>query len=120
MLSLSPGHDTAYLTDAVGGGREGYYSAAVTAGEPPGMWYGAGAQALGLVGEVDADLMEAIYAGLLDPRDPNAHDRATWGQAETLGAGHKHFRSPQERYEAALADRPGASPAQRAEMWRVA
>lgn len=120
MLSLSPGHDTAYLTGAVGGGREGYYSAAVTAGEPPGVWYGAGASALGLVGEVDADLMEAIYSGLLDPRDPNAHDRSTWGQAETLGAGHKHYRSAQERYDAALATNPGASPEERAQMWRAA
>ncbi|MBV9650144.1 MAG: relaxase domain-containing protein [Pseudonocardiales bacterium] len=120
MLSLSPGHDTSYLTDAVGGGREGYYSAAVTAGEPPGMWYGAGADALGLIGQVDADLMEAIYSRLLDPRDPNAHDRSTWGQAETVGAGHKHYRSAQERYDAALAANPGASPEQRAEMWRAA
>jgi hypothetical protein len=120
MLSLSPGHDTAYLTDAVGGGREGYYSAAVTAGEPPGVWYGAGADVLGLVGQVDADLMEAIYSGLLDPRDPNTYDRSTWGQAETLGAGHKHYRSAQERYEAALADHPDATPEERAQMWRVA
>lgn len=120
MLSLSPGHDTAYLTDAVGGGREGYYSAAVAAGEPPGVWYGAGAEALGLAGKVDADLMEAIYSELLDPRDPATHDRVTWGQAAMLGAGHKHYRSAQERYEAALADCPDASPEQRAEMWREA
>lgn len=37
MLSVSKGYDTAYLTDEVGSGREGYYTDASAAGEPPGV-----------------------------------------------------------------------------------
>jgi conjugative relaxase-like TrwC/TraI family protein len=61
VLSLHTGYDTAYLTDAVGGGQAGadYYTAA--AGEPPGYWQGAGAAALGLAGQVDGDVMRALY-----------------------------------------------------------
>ena len=57
MLSLHTGYDTAYLTDAVGGAD--YYTGA--AGEPPGYWQGAGAAALGLEGQVDGDVMRALY-----------------------------------------------------------
>src|SRR5438477_2437794 len=61
MLSLHTGYDTAYLTDAVGGGAAAtdYYTAAK--GEPPGYWQGAGARALGLEGMVDADVMKRLY-----------------------------------------------------------
>src|SRR6185437_15256916 len=110
------GHSTAYLTDAVAGGREGYYSAAVTAGEPPGVWYGAGAAALGLAGEVDADLMEALYHHLLDPRDEAAHDRSTWGQARMMSAGHRHYKTSDELYAQALEREPYAGPERRAEL----
>ena len=81
MLSISTGHDVGYLTKAVAQAREGYYTGAVAAGEPPGLWFGGGARALGLDGEVDADLMEAVYTNLLDPRDAAAHSRSTWGEA---------------------------------------
>lgn len=116
MLSLSVGHDTAYLTGAVGGGREGYYTAATGTGEPPGLWYGAGAEALGLAGEVDAELMEAVYASLLDPRDPATHDRATWGQAALLSAAHKQYKTADEIYAAALKAEPTAGPERRNEL----
>ena len=53
MLTISSGHSASYLTDAVAAGRENYYTGAVTAGEPPGRWYGRGAAQLGLTGEVD-------------------------------------------------------------------
>lgn len=61
MLSLHTGYDTAYLTDAVGGPQAAtdYYTGAK--GEPPGYWQGAGARALGLAGQVDADVMRALY-----------------------------------------------------------
>ena len=61
MLSLHTGYDTAYLTDAVGNGTAAtdYYTAA--AGEPPGYWQGAGARALGLAGQVDAEVMRRLY-----------------------------------------------------------
>ena len=50
MLSVDEGHDVGYLTGAVATGRESYYTGAVAAGEPPGLWYGAGAEGLGLAG----------------------------------------------------------------------
>jgi conjugative relaxase-like TrwC/TraI family protein len=61
VLSLHTGYDTAYLTDAVGDGAAAtdYYTGA--RGEPPGYWQGAGAAALGLAGQVDADVMRALY-----------------------------------------------------------
>ena len=61
MLSMHTGYDTAYLTNAVGDGQAGsdYYTGA--AGEPPGYWQGAGAAALGLSGQIDADVMKALY-----------------------------------------------------------
>jgi conjugative relaxase-like TrwC/TraI family protein len=60
VLSLHTGYDTAYLTKAVGDGQGAdYYTGA--AGEPPGYWQGAGAAALGLTGQVDADVMRALY-----------------------------------------------------------
>ena len=55
MLSVHRGHSVRYLTDEVAKAREGYYTGAVAAGEPPGLWWGKGAETLGLVGEVDAD-----------------------------------------------------------------
>ena len=51
MLSVSPGHSPDYFLTAVATGRENYYTGAVAAGEPPGRWYGRGAEALGLAGE---------------------------------------------------------------------
>jgi len=106
MLSLSTGHDTAYLTNAVASGRENYYTGAVAAGEPAGRWWGAGAEQLGLVGEVDADVMTAVYKRLQDPRD----------ERETLGAAHKTYRTAEEIYEGLLADAPMAGPEERARM----
>lgn len=89
MLSLATGYDVGYLTDAVGGGREGYYTKAVAAGEPPGVWYGAGVEVLGLSGEVDAEQMRAVYAELRDPRDVD-------GEA-LLGKPHKNYRGAEAR-----------------------
>ncbi len=116
MLSLKTGHDVGYLTGAVAGGRENYYTGAVDAGEPPGVWFGAGAERLGLSGEVDADLMEAIYAHLLDPRDPATHSRSTWAEAPALAAAHRTYKTPDEIYTGLLEAHPGASPERRAEL----
>ena len=69
MLTISPGHSVEYLTREVATGRENYYTGAVTEGEPPGRWYGAGAEALGLSGLVDHQDMHALYERFLDPRD---------------------------------------------------
>jgi hypothetical protein len=108
VLSIATGHDVKYLTDAVAAGREGYYTGAVVAGEPPGLWFGTGAEALGLRGEVDAEQMEAIYSHLVDPRDPLIGDRDRWAEAATLGRPHKRFRTAEQVYEAALAKEPTA------------
>src|SRR4051812_16486315 len=116
MLSIKTGHDVGYLTKAVAQAREGYYTGAVATGEPPGLWWGAGAQALGLMGEVDADLMEAIYTHLLDPRDPAAHSRSTWGEAGSLAAGHRRYRTASEIYDGLIADEPTAGAERRAEL----
>lgn len=116
MLSMSTGYDTGYLTDTVGAGRESYYTDASAAGEPPGRWWGAGAAALGLAGDVDAEVMRAMYAHLVDPRDPRVADSAQWGAARTLGNAHAHYRTPEERYAEAVAREPHAGPERRAEL----
>jgi len=56
ISSLSIGHHAYYAQLA----REDYY---VKGGEPPGRWFGRGAAALGLRGEVDADSLKHLFAG---------------------------------------------------------
>ncbi|GAA3224617.1 hypothetical protein GCM10017691_12760 [Pseudonocardia petroleophila] len=116
MLSIHRGHSVRYLTDEVATAREGYYTGAVAAGEPPGLWWGKGAESLGLAGEVDADLMEAVYTRLLDPRDPAAHDRTTWDEAEALAAGHRKYRSAEQIYATLLEANREAGPEERAAL----
>ena len=116
MLTIATGHDVGYLTGAVGAGRENYYTGAVAAGEPPGVWHGSGAELLGLSGEVDAEQMRAIFEHLLDPRDPASRSAATWGEAATLGKPHKQYRSAEQVYAAALEREPHAGPERRAEL----
>jgi conjugative relaxase-like TrwC/TraI family protein len=120
VLSVGVGYDSAYYTGIVGSGREGYYTGASATGEPPGVWHGAGAAELGLVGEIDPELMHAIYDLLLDPRDPNTHDRTTWGKAEGLGAAHKHYQSAEQLYAASLEREPDAGPERRSELRQAA
>lgn len=103
---MSSGHDTGYLTNAVAGGREGYYTNAVAAGEPAGLWHGAGAERLGLAGEIDADLMRSVYRELRDPRTVGA----------TIGAPHRVYRSAEEIYADMVAATPHAGPEERATM----
>ena len=116
MLTMALGHDTDYLTEAVAKGREGYYTGAVAAGEPPGLWYGQGAAALGLVGEVDAEVMKALYTHGLDPRDPATASRATWSEAARLGNAPRNYKKADEIYASLLEAHPDASPEQRAEL----
>jgi len=116
MLNVRVGHDTDYLTEAVAKGREGYYTGAVAAGEPPGLWYGKGAEALGLTGEVDAEIMKALYTHGLDPRDPATASRSTWGEAARLGNAPRNYKKSDEIYAGLLEAHPDASPEQRAEL----
>src|SRR5699024_9500714 len=116
MLTISSGHRADYLTDAVSQGRENYYTGAVAAGEPPGRWYGAGAEKLGLHGAVDHQDMTALYEHFLDPRDEAFSDPERWDQASTLGHTGRRYLSEDELYEAALAQEPDASAERRAEL----
>lgn len=85
MLTISSGYNSGYLTSEVATGRENYYLDAVADGEPPGVWWGAGADALGLAGEVDAEVMSAVFDELLDPTDERFADPETRDQAARLG-----------------------------------
>ncbi|HEY3896038.1 MAG TPA: relaxase domain-containing protein, partial [Pseudonocardiaceae bacterium] len=110
MLSYKSGHSIDYLTDAVATGRESYYTGATAAGEPPGRWYGAGAAALGLTGEVDHEVIANLYGKFLDPRD---------GQT-VLGHKGRKYATPEELFAKALAANPHASPEQREALRVVA
>src|ERR1700754_2961238 len=124
VLSLGTGYSTDYLLREVGEGLEAaeqaasaYYTNTEAAGEPPGLWWGAGAASLGLSGVVDAEMMQAVYDYRLDPRDPAARSMETWGQAETLTAQPRSRATRvKEAYEALLAEHPGAAPEQRAAL----
>src|SRR5690606_31752538 len=110
MLTISSGHSVDYLTRAVAEGRENYYSRAVAAGEPPGRWYGRGAESVGLVGEVDAAVMKEVYGRFADPRDPRFADPETRGQADRLGRAPYRYATPSEALAAALEREPDATP----------
>jgi hypothetical protein len=116
MLTVRVGHDTDYLTEAVAKGREGYYTGAVSAGEPPGRWHGAGAETLGLAGEVDAEVMKALYTHGLDPRDPASATRKTWGQAARIGNPPRNYKRADEIYAGLLEANLGCGPEQRADL----
>src|SRR5262245_15777153 len=118
MLTISSGHSADYLTGAVAAGRENYYTGAVAAGEPPGRWYGRGAEALGLAGVVDAQDMTALYERLIDPRDDAFRQPGRWddGDVARLGHGGRKYRSEDEIYAAALAVDPDAGAERRAEL----
>jgi hypothetical protein len=88
MSSISSGHSAEYLTSQVAAGRESYYLDATTAGEAPGRWWGGGAQAFGLAGEVNEADMEDLYSRFYDPRDPHWSDPATRDQCARLGVKH--------------------------------
>jgi conjugative relaxase-like TrwC/TraI family protein len=116
MLSISSGHSAEYLTGQVAVGRESYYTGAVTAGEPPGIWSGRGAEALGLTGTVDPQDMTALYEHRLDPRDDRFQQPAEWGEAPTLGGPLRRYQTAEEAYEKALAAEPDASPERREQL----
>jgi len=60
--------------------------------------------------------MEAMYSRLLDPRDPAAHSRSTWGQAAALASAHRAYRSAEDIYAELLTANPHARPERRAEL----
>lgn len=107
MLSIAKGYSTRYLSDQVARGRENYYSDAVdTAGEPAGQWYGAGAAALGLSGEVDAEVLEQLYTKMQHPG------------GGSMPMTRPQFRTAEEWHADLLAAAgDGVTPERRDELW---
>ncbi|SFJ75074.1 relaxase domain-containing protein, partial [Amycolatopsis regifaucium] len=116
MLTLSNGYSVSYLTEEVAKGRENYYTDAVAEGEPPGRWYGGGAEKLGLSGLVDEQDMRAVYEQFVDPRDPAFKDPARWAEASTLGHTGRNYPTADELYAAVLDAEPGATAERREEL----
>ena len=116
MISISAGHSAGYLTGQVASGRENYYTGAVATGEPPGVWWGRGAESLGLTGLVDAQDMTALYEHHLDPRDDRFRQPAEWGRAPTLGGPLRRYASADDLYDRMLAAEPEASGERREEL----
>ncbi|RJQ92384.1 MobF family relaxase [Amycolatopsis panacis] len=116
MLTIANGYSVKYLTDEVAKGRENYYTDAVAAGEPPGRWYGGGAENLGLVGLVDEQDMRAVFESFVDPRDEAFKDPTRWGEASTLGHTGRKYPTEDELYAAALDAEPGATAERRTEL----
>ena len=118
VLTISSGHSADYLLDAVAAGRENYYTGAVAAGEPPGRWYGAGAETLGLAGEVDPMAMRALFEHFVDPADPAFGDASQWEGASHLGHPGRKYLNAEQLYARALSQEPGAD-AERREQLRL-
>ena len=59
------GRSAGYYTASVAWGRDDYYTGR---GEAPGQWFGQGAAALGLEGEVDAGDFQQVVMEAVDPR----------------------------------------------------
>ncbi|MCF7552169.1 MobF family relaxase [Pseudonocardia sp. WMMC193] len=116
MLTVGPGYSPDYLLKEVATGRENYYTGAVTEGEPPGRWWGRGAEQLGLTGLVDAQDMRAVFERFLDPRAEGFRDPARWDEVATLGHTGRRFKTEDELYSLALEHEPNASPERRTEL----
>ncbi|ODU04156.1 MAG: TrwC relaxase [Pseudonocardia sp. SCN 72-86] len=116
VLRISNGYSPDYLLKQVATGRENYYTGAVTEGEPPGRWWGAGAERLGLAGLVEAQDMRAVYERFLDPRAEGFNDPTQWGDLPTLGHTGRSYKSEDELYAAAIEREPNASAERRVEL----
>ena len=116
MLKVSNGYSPDYLLKQVATGRENYYTGAVAEGEPPGRWWGAGAERLGLQGLVEAQDMRAVYERFLDPRAEGFTDPSRWDEVTTLGQTGRAYKTEDELYAAALEREPGASAERRVEL----
>jgi hypothetical protein len=116
VLRVTRGYSPDYLLKEVATGRENYYTGAVTAGEPPGRWWGTGAEQLGLTGLVDAQDMRAVYERFLDPRANGFRDPARWDEVSTLGHTGRRYLSEDELYAAALEREPYATAERKAEL----
>jgi conjugative relaxase-like TrwC/TraI family protein len=86
---MAPGRADDYLTAVArhDDGVEGYYLAR---GEEPGRWLGAGAEILGLSGEVTAEQLRAVLAG----HDPTSGERLAAHPARKVPGFDHTFRAP--------------------------
>ncbi|GII05740.1 MobF family relaxase [Planobispora takensis] len=120
MLSIAPGYDPRYLTRQVGKGCENYYlSATIEHGEPPGRWWGRGAEALGLEpgSVVDGPVMEKLYEHFLDPRDADFLDDSVPDEEKArLGRRKSVFQSWETIYAKRLAAEPEATDERREQI----
>ena len=116
MLRIATGYSPDYLLKEVATGRENYYTGAVAEGEPPGRWWGAGAEQLGLVGLVGAQDMRGLYERFLDPREDGFRDPSRWDEVSTLGHTGRKYVSEDHLYASALEREPDASAERRAEL----
>lgn len=98
MITVSKVSDVEYYVKRVGEGRENYYLDAVTAGEPPGQWYGKLAAEIGLEGEVAPDDMRKLFGEFETP------------DGTKLGRAPGRYGSVEERLAAWMADHPDALP----------
>jgi conjugative relaxase-like TrwC/TraI family protein len=88
VTSLAKGYDPRYLSEGAALGHAGgtrYYADAT--GEPPGQWGGRAAAELGLQGEVDAKVLQALYMDRVGPDGQrlDARQRAKYRPAEERG-----------------------------------
>jgi conjugative relaxase-like TrwC/TraI family protein len=109
LINVAKATSAEYYTSAAGvsAGMESYYLDAVTDGEPPGRWQGKGAEALGLHGDVDADVMHTVYGEFRHPVT-----------GEAIGTRPAQRKSVDERLAEAIAAEPGALPERIAELRR--
>src|SRR3954453_363224 len=116
MLSVASGYSPDYLLNEVATGRENYYTGAVAEGEPPGRWWGAGAERLGLTGLVDGHDMRGVYERFLDPRHEAFTDPDRWDEVNTLGHTGRSYTSEDDLYAQFLQREPGATAERRVEL----
>ena len=67
LVSIRKGHDVRYFTNADGVGCAGAMAYYTKGGEPPGQWAGRAAARLGLAGQVDPQVLEALFMENIGP-----------------------------------------------------
>ncbi len=103
--SVSPGYDPDYLINQVASGRENYYLKAIEVqGEPAGTWFGAGAEYLGLSGEVDPEMLKALYTHLTDPRSLEELQSVTKDRVKEWRKDHPGVKASSKEYKDAKAE----------------
>ena len=108
MATVAKGYDLDYAWRAVGEAYRGagYYLAAAEAGEPPGTWWGPGAQLLGFTAgrEVEREPYNLLFGERKGP------------DGQKLGRAPANAGKAVEIYKGLLAAEPGADDHRRAEL----